>query len=82
MTLGNLPPNSTDYSKNPELQDLGSLQELDILLAEMGQQGLYLRLDRHRLDCQAFSQLWYMDDYSAEAWIADLRVPGRSLQEA
>jgi len=73
LTLDDVPPSSIDYSKNPELRGLGSLQVLDTLLAEMDRQGLYILLDHHRPDCRAISQLWYTDDYSEQDWISDLR---------
>jgi endoglucanase len=72
-TLDDVPPTSIDYSKNPGLQGLGSLQVLDQVLAEMDRQGLYILLDHHRPDCRAISQLWYTDDYSEQDWISDLR---------
>lgn len=73
MTLDDVSPTSIDYSKNPGLQGLGSLQVLDTLLTEMDRHGLYILLDHHRPDCRAISQLWYTDDYSEQDWIDDLR---------
>lgn len=72
-TLRNVATSSIDYSKNPELQGLGSLDVLDVILAEMDRQGVYILLDHHRPDCRAISELWYTDDYSEQDWISDLR---------
>lgn len=71
-TLRGVAVDSVDYGRNPDLQGLDSLQVLDLVLAEMDSQGMYILLDHHRPDCDAISTLWYTDHYSEEAWIADL----------
>lgn len=65
--------NSIDFSKNPALQGLTSLQVLDVLAAEMEKRGLYFLVDHHRPDCNAISELWYIDGYSEAQWIDDLK---------
>jgi len=72
-TLDNVPTSSINYSANPSLQGLNSLEVLDSILTELDQQGIYILLDHHRPDCRAISQLWYTDSYSEADWIADLR---------
>lgn len=72
ITLDNVPTRSIDFSKNPGLQGLNSLEVLDRVLAELDRQGMYILLDHHRPDCRAISQLWYTDSYSEAEWIADL----------
>ena len=71
-TLQNVAPTSIDYSKNSELQGLGSLEVLDAIVAELDLNQVYLVLDHHRPDCNAISELWYVPGYSEVDWIADL----------
>jgi endoglucanase len=77
-TLQGVPTNSIDYSKNPALQGLNSLQVLDVLAGEMQKRGMYFLMDHHRPDCNAISELWYINGYTEAQWIADLKfVAGR-----
>lgn len=71
-TLRNVAATSIDYSKNPELQGLGSLEIMDVIIQEFDNNGIYILLDHHRPDCNAISELWYIDSYSEQAWITDL----------
>ncbi len=71
-TLQGVATNSINYSKNPDLQGLNSLQILDKFMAESDQLGLYILLDHHRPDCNAISTLWYTDSYSETQWLKDL----------
>ncbi|MDD3661825.1 MAG: glycoside hydrolase family 5 protein [Candidatus Dojkabacteria bacterium] len=64
--------NGIDYTVNPELTGKNSIQVLDEIISEMGQQGLYVLLDHHRPDNNAISELWYTPWYSEQQWIADL----------
>jgi endoglucanase len=69
---------SIDFSKNPSLQGLTSLQVLDVLATEMDKRGLYFLMDHHRPDCNAISELWYINGYTEAQWIADLKfIAGR-----
>lgn len=77
-TLQSVPTNSIDFSKNPALQGLNSLQVLDVLATELQNRGMYFLMDHHRPDCNAISELWYTNSYSETQWIADLTfVAGR-----
>jgi endoglucanase len=77
-TLQGVPTNSIDYSKNPALQGLNGLQVLDVLAGELQKRGMYFLMDHHRPDCNAISELWYINGYTEAQWIADLQfVAGR-----
>ena len=65
---------SIDYGRNADLQGLNSLQVLDRLVAELDRRGMYFVIDHHRPDCNAISELWYVDGYTEAQWIADLRA--------
>lgn len=64
---------SIDFSKNPTLQGLTSLQVLDVLAAELEKRGMYFLMDHHRPDCNAISELWYVNGYTEAQWVADLK---------
>src|SRR5688572_20289290 len=77
-TLQGVTPNGIDFSKNPALQGLNSLQILDVLATELQKRSMYFLMDHHRPDCNAISPLWYIDGYTEAQWIADLKfVAGR-----
>ncbi|MET0499070.1 MAG: glycoside hydrolase family 5 protein [Steroidobacteraceae bacterium] len=77
-TLQGVLTSSIDYSKNPTLQGLSSVQVLDVLAAELEKRGMYFLMDHHRPDCNAISPLWYINGYTEAQWIADLKfVAGR-----
>ncbi|MBI3887517.1 glycoside hydrolase family 5 protein [Candidatus Microgenomates bacterium] len=63
-----------DYSKNPDLQGLNSIQVLDKIVGEFNNQNIYVLLDSHRPDCYAQSDLWYTASYSESNWINDLVI--------
>jgi aryl-phospho-beta-D-glucosidase BglC (GH1 family) len=67
-------PNSIDYTQNPDLVGLNSIQILDKLIAGAGARGLKIILDRHRPDSGAQSALWYTSQYSEQRWIADWQM--------
>jgi endoglucanase len=74
-TLKNVNPSSIDFSRNPDLKGLKSLDILDLVLEELDRQGLYILLDHHRSECNGsppISDLWYTDNYSEQEWISDL----------
>jgi endoglucanase len=73
-TLTATTPNGIDFSKNPALQGLTSLQMLDVLATELNKRSMYFLMDHHRPDCQAISQLWYINGYTEAQWIADLKT--------
>ena len=69
-------PNSINYSLNPDLQGLSSLQILDKIVAYAGQIGLRIILDEHSAMASDASneQLWYIPGstvYTQQAWIND-----------
>ena len=73
-TLQGVTPNGIDFSKNPALQGLNSLQILDVLATELQKRSMYFLMDHHRPDCNAISELWYTSSYSEAQWIADLQL--------
>lgn len=71
-TLDSVGVSSIDYSLNPDLQGLNSLQILDMVVDELNRQGFYILLDHHTSDCQTIEELWYNGSYSEQDWIDDL----------
>jgi endoglucanase len=71
-TLQNLPVNGVNYTANPNLKGLKSLEVMDIILEEFKNQQIYILIDHHRPDCKKISELWYTDTYSENDWITDL----------
>jgi endoglucanase len=47
---------------------------LDVLAMELEKRGMYFLMDHHRPDCNAISELWYINGYTEAQWIADLKV--------
>ncbi|HHW4680814.1 MAG TPA: glycoside hydrolase family 5 protein, partial [Xylella taiwanensis] len=70
-------PSGIDYSRNPDLQGLSSIEILDKVVKELSGRGMYVLLDMHTPDCAAISELWYTDSYSEQQWIDDLRFLAR-----
>jgi aryl-phospho-beta-D-glucosidase BglC (GH1 family) len=69
-------PNGIDFSLNPALQGLSSLQILDKIVGYAGQIGLRIILDHHsaRPDDHSDEPLWYIpgdSTYTEQAWIND-----------
>lgn len=64
---------SINYSLNPDLKGLNSLQIFDKVLNELNNQGLHILVDVHTPDCVAISDLWYTSSYSESEWINDLK---------
>jgi endoglucanase len=64
-------PQGIDYGKNPDLQGLSGPEIMDRVIAEAGQRGLKVILDRHRPTADAQSELWYTDKVPESRWIAD-----------
>jgi endoglucanase len=65
---------SVNYSLNPDLQGLNSIQLLDKVVNELNNQGMYILLDHHRPDCNAISELPVISSYSETQWINDLKT--------
>jgi aryl-phospho-beta-D-glucosidase BglC (GH1 family) len=69
-------PNGINFSLNPDLQGLSSLQIMDRIVTYAGQVGLRIILDEHSAmhDNHANEQLWYIpgsSTYTEQAWIND-----------
>ncbi len=72
QTLNNINPTSINYSKNPDLVGLGSLDIMDQVISELDREGFYILLDHHTSDCQTIEELWYTSNYTEQDWIDDL----------
>lgn len=64
-------PASIDYTKNPDLRGLTSLEIVDRVVMGAAARGLRVLLDRHRPSPDAQSELWYTDAVSEARWISD-----------
>ncbi len=63
-TLTSTNTTSINYSLNPDLQGLNSLEIMDRVIEELDRQGFYILLDHHTSDCQSIEELWYRSGYS------------------
>ncbi len=71
---GQIPGNSIDFTINPDLQGLTSIQVMDKIIDYAGQIGLKVILDHHRNDAGVSTTangLWYDDKYSETDWVND-----------
>ncbi|MHA7834359.1 MAG: cellulase family glycosylhydrolase [Algiphilus sp.] len=66
------PASGIDWSLNPDLWGLNSLELLDKVVKDLSAQGLYVLLDHHRPNDEAISPLWYTSDYSEQEWLDHL----------
>ena len=67
-------PNGIDFSKNPDLQGLSSLQVMDAIISYAGSKGMRVILDHHRSEFGSGTSgngLWYGGQYTEDAWVAD-----------
>jgi endoglucanase len=71
-TVANSSVSGIDYSQNPDLEGLKSLEIMDKIVAELDAQGMYFVFDHHRPDCNAISELPTVPGYSEQQWVADL----------
>jgi len=71
-TLEDVTPSSINYEANPSLQDLGSLEVLDVVVGALDAAGIHILFDHHRPDCEAISELPTIPGYSQADWIEDL----------
>lgn len=67
------PVSTIDYTLNPDLVGLNSLQLFDKVINELNSNQIYILLDHQRPDCLAISEKWYTPTYSENQWINDLR---------
>lgn len=71
---GQVPGNSINFSINPDLQGLTSIQVMDKVIDYAGEVGLKVILDHHRNDAgisTTANGLWYDDKYSETDWVND-----------
>lgn len=72
LDAGRSPANGAiNYSVNPDLQGLNSLQVMDTIIEYAEQIGMKVILDRHRPLSNAQSALWYTNEIPEPRWIAD-----------
>ncbi len=64
--------NTVEYSINPDLRGINSLQALDLFVAQLDREQIHILLDHHRPDCQNISELWTAPGYSESEWVTDL----------
>ncbi len=64
-------PTNINYTLNPDLRGLTSLQVLDRIVDACHQRGLKVILDHHRISPASPPPLWHDDRYSTAQWIAD-----------
>ena len=70
-------PSGIDFSKNPDLQGLSSLQIMDKIVDYADQIGLKIILDHHRSeagDGTSANGLWYDSQYSQAEWVSDWQM--------
>ncbi len=70
-------PSGIDFSKNPDLAGLTSLQIMDKIVAYAGEIGMRVILDHHRSSAGAGPNgngLWYEGSYTEAAWIDDWKM--------
>ena len=80
-TIDGVATRGLDPALNADLLDMDSAQLLDHFVREMSARGFYVLLDHHRPDCERISPLWYTQDYSESAWIADLSELARRFRD-
>ena len=70
-------PNSINYSLNPDLKGLSSLEVMDKIILEAGTRGLQVILDNHRSTAGGGPEsngLWYTGNFPESQWIADWQM--------
>lgn len=80
-TVANGPVSGIDYSQNPDLEGLNSLEIMDKIVAELEEQEMYFVFDHHRPDCNAISELPTTSNYSEADWIADLTALAKRYRD-
>lgn len=71
---GQMPGDSIDFTLNPDLQGLTSIQVMDKVIDYAGEIGLKVILDHHRNDAgisTTANGLWYDDKHSETDWVND-----------
>ena len=70
-------PSNIDYSLNPDLAGLTSLQVIDKIITGAGERNIKIILDNHRStagDGPESNGLWYTDGYPENRWIEDWKM--------
>jgi endoglucanase len=70
-------PNSINYSLNPDLANLTSLQVMDRIINDAGARGIRIILDNHRSTSGGGPEtngLWYTSDFPESQWISDWQM--------
>ncbi len=70
-------PTGIDYTKNPDLANLTSLQVMDKIIDGAGARGIKIILDDHRSTAGGGPEsngLWYTSDFPESTWIADWKM--------
>jgi endoglucanase len=70
---------SIDYDLNSDLEDLNSLEILDLVANELQNQNIYFVISLDKIDpsCTKSPDLWYSDEYSNEDFLKDLKFISR-----
>jgi endoglucanase len=64
-------PGSVNYALSPALRGLTGIELLDRVVDGARRRGLRVILDRHRLNADEMSELWYSDRLPETRWIQD-----------
>ncbi len=64
-------PGRIDYTLNPDLRNLTSLEIMEKIVEYANSIGLYVLLDYHRIGCTEIEPLWYTENYTEEMYIRD-----------
>jgi endoglucanase len=63
--------NGINAQANPDLVGLSPIEIMDTVIETAGDLGMKVFLDRHALERDNRTNLWYYDTYSEERWISD-----------
>ena len=77
MLRSGVRPSGINYTINPDLKGLTSLQLMDRLIKEAQRQGLKVILDNHRSTPGSGPEsggLWYTEDYAESTWLTNWRM--------
>jgi len=77
MLVAGVKPTGIDYQKNPDLQNLSSLEVMDRIIAGAGARGIRVILDNHRSTSGGGPEsngLWYTSSYPESRWIEDWKM--------
>lgn len=74
-TLTTSSTSSVNFTLNPDLSGLNTLQAFDKIISELNKNQMYILLDMHRNDpnCYSITDLWYSQGYTETQWLNDLK---------